>query len=209
MRKSYKSESGRYRGFELEVDLLGEGVKSPARYDGTRKEFWDAVRLVEEYQQDGWNPEEPPENISQFCRDLQSLIQLKIDKLIEEETDNRYKTFLETFASDKILRVFNARKSHLDVQYGTDVFFEFPLDEYDKIIAALDLTRNREKYERGHKTTVFYMPDEVNYSQLKTSEREELLHNVIDEIGNNIVEGLKRKSLDRKWRAKFTPNQRA
>ena len=209
MRKSYKSESGRYRGFELEVDLLGEGVKSPARYDGTRKEFWDAVRLVEEYQQDGWNPEEPPENISQFCRDLQSLIQLKIDKLIEEETDNRYKTFLETFASAKILRVFNARKSHLDVQYGTDVFFEFPLDEYDKIIAALDLTRNREKYERGHKTTVFYMPDEVNYSQLKTSEREELLHNVIDEIGNNIVEGLKRKSLDTKLRAKFTPNQRA
>ena len=208
MSKNYKSESGRYRGFELEVDLLGEGVKPEARYDGTRKEFSEAVKLVEENQEDGWNPEEPPENISQFCRDLQSTVQLKVDKLIEEERDPRYKTFLGEFASDKVIKVFNARKSHLDVQYGTDVLFELPLDEYDKAIAALDITKNRSKHERGHKTNVFYVPDEINYSLLQYEQKKEFTNELTDSLANDIIDNLKKLSLSKKWRDKFTPNQK-
>ncbi len=165
-------------GIDLEEQLLGEEVKRPARYDGTKKSFGEALNLVRKYQPDGWNPEDPPIAPTSFPSDFH----LKVLEALEADLKNH----------EGKLTFLTARKSFLDRLYGTDliVTFEPVKGRIPEAIVTVDVTWDPDKKDKqdSKANVIVFFP--APYSELSESDREVILGNAAEEVVQFIREKL-------------------
>lgn len=195
MRESFE----RYSGVELEMDLLGEGVKPAARYDGNYKGFRESVDLVRANQPEGWNPEDPPAEPTSLPNDLHFAVLEALQKELEHESHEMpgFAAALLHYAKEGKLRLWNASGSYLDKLHGVDAFFTFsPYDDRrpgaQEVVYTIDVTKNTGKTDHKADQIILLNPEAVDYAHLPSREKERLMHEYGKQIASGIVSKVER-----------------
>jgi len=188
-----------YRGMDLEMDLLGEGVKPAARYDGNYKNFRESVALVKENQPEDWDPGDPPVTPTTLPGDLYFSVEQAFAEELSREIQDApgLADKLSRFAREGKLRLWNASGSHLDKLHGVDAFFT--LSPYDdrrpgasEVVFTLDVTKNTEKTSHKADQIILLNPEAVDYAHLPSNEKERLMHEYGKQIASGIVSKVER-----------------
>lgn len=160
-----------YTGGILESDLFGEPSKE-AKFDRAQDDYQGyeaSLKYIRDHQAPDYDPTDP-------TRDFANELHLQVAEY-----------FQENFGEDCELRLCTAVKSQMDINHGTDAFFELDIPGRRTLRLTIDATKNPEKDNPKVDYILFVESDD----EMDREQYPDRYKNLVDRSARDIIASLK------------------